>query len=203
MRNLLLPNPCHYIVTARNPSTDPLKNKILHHAQDTIDVPLDGTINTLDIYLCKKLGRYRLTEINKNFPLKYREEAKNNITEDQTNQTLIQTDDYNTKVTRYLGPTEGSQIEKDSGMILYLENGEHVNDIILYKFKADIDLALVTKMRWIVYPSEPLQERVFIRFHTFANQEIHRNISCVKQFNMGSRRQNCTPIPVGIVDSGE
>merc|ERR1712121_147627 len=111
----------------------------------------------------------------------------------------VQSDNFNTKITRYLGEKSLSQIEKENGMCLYLPNDEHVDRIILYKFKAEIDLALITRMKWIIYPTKALQERVYIRAKTFDNRELHWNVQCTKQLQMGMRRQQCNPIVVSHV----
>ena len=199
MRDILRPNPGHYIVTAKNPTGDPLRHKILDSVEDTMSPPLDSTINTLEITLCKQMGSVRFTETNLNFPLKYRDESRNEIDGDHCNQTLVQSDNFNTKITRYLGEKSLSQIDKENGMCLYLPNGEDMNQIILYKFKAEIDLALITRMKWIVYPTKALEERVYIRAKTFDNRELHWNVPCIKQLQMGMRKQQCNPIVVSHV----
>ena len=195
MRCLLTPNSGHYIVRSRNDTPNPFNCKRLAEVEDQIDAGQEDTINTLEIILCRKIGNTRVTEKNVGFPLKFRNESKNNLTMDQANQTLVQFDDYNTKITRYLGHKNLSQMDDDIGLSLYLPNAETENDIIFFKFKTNVDIELISKMKWVVYPSEPLITRVFLRIKMFNNDELFRNVPCVEQLFRGRRTSNVDPIP--------
>ena len=125
--------------------------------------------------------------MNDGYPLKYREERKNDIENDQTNQTIVQSDIFNTRITRYMGPVRDSMIEKDKGFNLYIENAEHVSKILLFKFKADIDINLTTHLKWVLFPNEPITQRVYLRYRTFNNIKVFRNVPCEKQLDFGFR----------------
>ena len=187
MRNLLRPTAGHFITDSFNPTDNVLNRKAMHTLVDTLNAPPTQTINTMEVILCKKFGTVRTQETNNGYPLKFREEAKNDIETDQTNQTLVQSDAFNTKITRYMGPVSSSMIDHDKGFNLYVENEDHEFSIILYKFKADIDINLTTHLKWVIFPSEPMDERVFIRYRTFCNTEIFRNIALTTQLHVGYR----------------
>ena len=195
MRNLLNPNGGHYIVRSQNYTPNPFNPKMLAEVHDQIDADYDETINTLEIILCRKIGNIRVSEKNMGFPLKYRQESRNSVANGQTNQTLVQFDDYNTKITRFLGHRHYSQMDDDVGLMLFLPNAETENDILFYKFKTNIDIELVNKMKWIIFPSEPLQERVYIRTKMFNNDELYRNVPCIAQLARGERTPTVEPYP--------
>ena len=199
MRNLLVPNCGHYMTIAHNASRNPYRPKVLVFVDDHIAGEKDDTINTLDIILCRRIGNRAVTESSVGFPLKYRNESRNSVGLDQTNQTLIQFDDFNTKVTRYMGHKNWSQMDDDIGITLYLPNSESENDIYFYKFRADIDISLVARMKWIVFPHEPISRRVFIRVKLFNNDELYRRIQCETQLFKGQRRPAIEPFPFSII----
>ena len=194
-RDLLIPNSGHYIVRSQNYTANPFNAKMLAEVHDQIDADYDETINTLEIILCRKIGSTRVSEKNMGFPLKFRQESRNSFANGQTNQTLVQFDDYNTKITRYLGHRQNSQMDDDEGLMLFLPNAETDNDILFYKFKTSIDIDLVIKMKWIIFPHEPIHDRVYLRAKMFNNDELYRNVPCIAQLARGERTPTVEPYP--------